>query len=78
MNYRDDYLVNQSTQRYIEGQARLDFALRYSFTDQLVFSVDVANITEETEYGYYDGILSRFHKRQLEGRRIIAGLSYTF
>ena len=70
--------MNQDDQEYVEGATRLDFAFRYNFTEQLVFSLDVANITEETEYGYYDGIISRYHKRQLEGRRVIAGLSYSF
>jgi iron complex outermembrane receptor protein len=78
LNYRDDYLVNQDDQKYVEGVTRLDFAFRFDFTEDLVFSLDVANITEETQYGYYDGIKSRYEKRQLEGRRIIAGLSYSF
>jgi iron complex outermembrane receptor protein len=78
LNFRDDYLVNQDDQEYVEGATRLDFAFRYNFTEDLVFSLDVANITEETEFGYYDGMISRYHKRQLEGRRVIAGLSYTF
>ncbi|MCW8924914.1 MAG: TonB-dependent receptor [Xanthomonadales bacterium] len=78
MNYRDDYLLEEVTQRYVKGEARLDFALRYNFTDKLVGSLDVANITEVTQYGYNDGIKDRLWRRQLEGRKTTVGLSYTF
>lgn len=77
-NYRDDYLFNQDDQKYVAGEGRWDFAFRYTFLDNLVASLDVANITEESEYGYYDGYKARFHKLQLEGRRVVLGLSYTF
>ena len=77
-NYRDDYLFDQSTQRYVEGGGRLNFAMRYTFLENFVASLDVSNLTEETEYSYYDAIRSRFDRRQLEGRRVLVGLSYTF
>jgi len=77
-NYRDDYLFNQDDQKYVEGAGRLDFAFRYTFLESLVLSFDVANITEVSQYGYYDDIKTRFHKLQLEGRRVAVGLSYTF
>jgi TonB-dependent receptor len=78
MNYRDDYLLEEAAQRYVEGEARFDFALRYNFTDKLVGSLDVANITEVTQYGYNDGIKDRLWRRQLEGRKATIGLSVTF
>ena len=77
-NYRDDYLFNQDDQKYIEAHGRLDFALRYSFMENFVASLDIANITEESEYSFYDDMKARFHKLQLEGRRVAIGLSYTF
>ena len=77
-NYRDDYLLNQANQEYVEGGGRLDFALRYTFFDNLVASLDIANITEESELYYYDNLKSRLRRLQLDGRRIVVGLSYTF
>jgi outer membrane receptor protein involved in Fe transport len=77
-NYRDTYLRNQDDQEYVDASGRLDFAFRYTFFEDWVASLDVSNITEETEYVFNDQIKSRFQKRQLEGRRILIGLSYSF
>lgn len=76
-NFRDDYLEDESSQKYVDGSSRVDVALRYTMEVGIKISADLSNLTEETELSYNSDV-NRMLVRQLEGRRISVGLSYDF
>lgn len=82
-NYRDDFLVTQSSQsdgrnaEYGADQGRLDFALRYRFDNGLRLSFDALNLTEESSYNYWDST-DRLSDYEFEGSIYSISIGYTY
>ncbi len=82
-NFRDDYLIvpsaaaNGMNNEFVEGEGRLDMGLRYRWENGFRVAVDLINITEESQYIYYD-VLDRLEQLTLESMQVNISFGYKF
>lgn len=82
-NFRDDYLMVPSTAadgsnaEYTEGVGRLDIGIRYRWESGFRIAVDLINVTEETDYIYYD-VIDRLEQNTLEAMQINISFGYRY
>ncbi|MBR9911466.1 MAG: TonB-dependent receptor [Gammaproteobacteria bacterium] len=85
MNTRDDYLLdepggNGHAQERKYGPTHVDFSSFYNFNDNLTFSFEVINLTDEEEriYGTGDGTLDLTREYSHTGVQYFIGARYTY
>ncbi|CAN5426804.1 TonB-dependent receptor [soil metagenome] len=83
VNYRDKYLTavpgryNQDVQGNL-STTFVDGSASYKVSDQLSFSLDALNLTNEKDISYIDSKTQRFENYRVGGRQFYAGVRYTF
>ncbi len=82
-NFRDDYLIvpsaaaNGTNNEFVEGAGRLDIGIRYRWESGFRVAVDLINVTEESQYIYYD-VLDRLEQLTLESMTINVSFGYRY
>ncbi len=83
MNKRDDYLIgepggNGHVQERKFGPTHVDFSSFYNFSDQMTFTFEIINLTDEDEriYGTGDGTLDLTREFSHTGRQFMLGVRY--
>ncbi|KRA67264.1 hypothetical protein ASD89_03420 [Caulobacter sp. Root656] len=83
VNYRDKYLTavpgryNQDVQGNL-STTFLDGSASYKVSDQLSFSIDALNLTNEKDISYVDSKTQRFENYRIGGRQFYLGVRYTY
>jgi iron complex outermembrane receptor protein len=83
VNYRDKYLTavpgryNQDVQGNL-STTFLDGSASYKVSDQLSFSVDALNLTNEKDISYIDSSPQRLNDYFQSGRQYFVGVRYSF
>jgi TonB-dependent receptor len=83
VNYRDKYLTavpgryNQDVQGAL-STTFVDGSASYKVSDQLSFSVDALNLTNEKDISYVDSKTQRFENYRIGGRQFYLGVRYTY
>lgn len=85
VNKRDDYLLgepggNGHVQERKYGPTHVDFSSFYNFNDNLTFTFEIINLTDEYEriYGTGDGTLDLTREYSHTGRQFLLGARYTY
>ncbi|QJR81924.1 TonB-dependent receptor [Alteromonas pelagimontana] len=85
VNKRDDYLLsepggNGHAQERKFGPTHVDFSSFYNFSEQLTFSFEIINLTDEIEriYGTGDGDMDLTREFSHTGTQYFVGARYTF
>ena len=85
MNKRDDYLLsepggNGHEQERKYGPTHIDFSSFYNFSDQITFTFEIINLTDEIEriYGTGDGTLDLTREFSHTGRQFLLGARYSY
>jgi len=82
-NFRDDYLIVPSSDpegmnsEFTEGNGRLDIGVRYRWESGFKVAVDLINVTEESDYIYYD-VLDRLEQLTLESMQVNVSIGYKY
>jgi len=84
MNQRDDYLLdmpssNGNVAEWKYGPTHVDFSSFYNFNDNLTFTLEVINLTNEEEriYGTGDGTLDMTREYSKTGTQFFLGVRYS-
>lgn len=90
-NYRSDFVVDENLRRGMkqmkEGAGRFDLKATYNYSDDLLFSVSVINLTNELSKRYLIADAENFepqyvgryqHRTYENGRRFFLGVNYQF
>ncbi len=84
MNSRDDYITdysgsNGNAEHATTGPSHVDFSAFYHFNDNLTFTLEVVNLTDEYErlYTTGNGDLNLMREYNHTGRQAFLGFRYT-
>jgi TonB-dependent receptor len=78
---RDKYLVTAQTQtgvpQFNHGYGQLDAGLQYNVTDNIMFTLDGSNLTDQAEWTY-DNVQQNTGEYRITGRRLTGGIRVKF